>query len=113
MGFHLVSDRRQILLETEEEVNQTRELLGERGDLKNELQLPGKPRVPPNAQLVSRAVPQEPPAEAQTGMELLAHELPAVVTFKLRMAGLGFFVSLRRKGYTIPLVSQDVLRLVL
>jgi len=101
--FHLVTDVRQVILETEEELHTVAAGVSADGRVHCTVELLGQPRLPVGAALL-----------AQEGMSSPALpealQLPAIVNFKLHSASLGLIVRLReRYGCAISEVFNNVL----
>merc|ERR1712087_356875 len=86
--FHLVSDLRTLLLDSPEVLQEVSSMLAEDGkSVKQDLEIPGKPRIPNGAKLVSQC----------DGKDPFQLELPYVAQFRLRSVGLGLVVRLRQR----------------
>jgi len=101
--FHLVTDTRQVMLETEDQLQAVAASLGPDLRVKSTVELPSQACVPSGALLL-------PCDEASQGSTLpAATHLPAIVNFKLRMASLGLITRLRdRYSCAISEIFYDV-----
>jgi hypothetical protein len=108
--FHLVSDVRQVLVETEEEAKAVTSVLAADGSAKTTVELPGQPCVPAGAVVMAEA-----DGNSKESNQLPAiMELPAILNFKLRMVSLGLVTRLRdRYGCAVSELFYNVLECLL
>merc|ERR1712032_496067 len=100
--FHLVTDIRQVILETEEQLRTVNAAISPDGRANTTVELQDQPCVPLGAVLLAE--------EGSLPVLPEVTELPAVVKFKLRMPSLGLVTRLRdRYGCTISEIFCDVM----
>jgi len=103
--FHLVTDIRQVLLETEDQLRAVAAALASDGRMNTTVELPEQSCVPSGAVLLAEGM-------LQGSSQVLpdAAQLPAILNFKLRMTALGLITRLRdRYGCTISEIFYNIL----
>jgi hypothetical protein len=107
--FHLVSRDRQVLVETNEQLQQISSALDSEGNAKSNLELEGQAATIPNgAALVGQ--------DGKDALDALptAAQLPAVLTWRTRIPSLGLVIRLReRYGCDVSEILASVLSLLL
>jgi len=96
--FHLATNIRQVMLETEEQLQLVAAGLSADGRVGSAIDLPGQPILPKDASLLPATVAQNEGGLQETAAAATlpeAAELPAVVRFKLRLPSLGLVTRLR------------------
>jgi len=88
--FHLVTNIRQAMLETEEQLSAVMGTLSEASRMNKLLELPGLPRFPEGALLLPQTT-----GESCTPLLPPAASLPAVIRFELRFPTMGFVTRLQ------------------